>query len=279
MSKTKWIRGATASIATTPVVDGQLLLDYTKNTLNADVKVGNETTRRQIGGDPSAIDISYVRGLFADDDIVTEPTYSDFPVTGTTGKIYVDLSTGNTYKWENGEYVEFDAGNNSPTSFGFGFGRCDTAEATLAKVVTLSGYSLVAYGYVTVKFINAVPASSTMNINNQGAKEIHYRSAAIPAGVIKAGDTATFIYDGTRYQLVGIDSNINFVILTQTLTAGSTSVTFTGLPTTGTNLFDIYTSIPWVDYEELSGNASGTLTITYEAQETDMTVFLKIERY
>ena len=90
-------------------------------------------------------------------------------------------------------------------SLGNGYGTCATEEGTTAKVVTLSNYALKINGYVSVKFTYAVPTSATMNINGKGAKNIFYKGAAITAGVIKAGDLATFIYDGTQYQLVAID--------------------------------------------------------------------------
>lgn len=93
----------------------------------------------------------------------------------------------------------------TPQSLGFGYGTCSTAEATAAKVVTLSGYNLVTNGYVSVKFTNAVPANATMNINSRGAKNIWHRGANIKAYAIHAGDLATFIYDGTRYHLIGVD--------------------------------------------------------------------------
>ena len=84
-------------------------------------------------------------------------------------------------------------------------GTCATEEATTEKAVTLSGYSLVTGGVVAVKFTYAVPASATMNINGKGAKSIYYRGAAITAGVIEAGDVATFVYDGSQYHLLSID--------------------------------------------------------------------------
>lgn len=91
------------------------------------------------------------------------------------------------------------------TSLGQGYGTCSTAEATTAKAVSLSGYSLAKGGIVAVKFTYAVPASATMNINSKGAKAIYYKGAAITAGIIKAGDVATFIYDGSQYHLISID--------------------------------------------------------------------------
>lgn len=93
----------------------------------------------------------------------------------------------------------------SNESLGQGYGTCATEAATAAKVVALSHYALIKGGVVSVKFTNSVPASATMNINSHGAKAIFYKGAAITAGVIKAGDLATFIYDGTQYNLLSID--------------------------------------------------------------------------
>ena len=94
----------------------------------------------------------------------------------------------------------------TPQKLGFGYGTCGTAAATAAKAVTLSGYEIVTNGIVAVKFTYAVPASATLNINSKGAKNIYYRGAAITSGVIGAGDIATFIYDGTQYQLLSVGS-------------------------------------------------------------------------
>lgn len=93
----------------------------------------------------------------------------------------------------------------TPQGLGFGYGTCATAEATAAKVVTLSGYALVNNGFVSVKFTYGVPASATMNINSKGAKAIYWKGSAITDGVIQAGDTATFVYISNTYHLVSID--------------------------------------------------------------------------
>ena len=94
----------------------------------------------------------------------------------------------------------------TPMSLGFGYGTCTTAEATAAKVAALASYNLVKNGIVSVKFTYAVPANATLNINNRGAKNIFYRGAKITAGIIAAGDIATFVYDGAQYQLIAVDS-------------------------------------------------------------------------
>lgn len=98
----------------------------------------------------------------------------------------------------------------SNASLGQGYGTCATAEATAAKVVTLSGYALVTGGIVGVKFTYGLCASATMNINSKGAKSIFIDGAAVTATTAKrvlAGDIAYFIYDGTQYQFLGTDQS------------------------------------------------------------------------
>ena len=98
--------------------------------------------------------------------------------------------------WRNTTYTN--------VSLGQGYATCSTAAATVAKAATLSSYSLTTGGIVSVKFTNDVPASATLNINGKGAKAIRYRGSAITAGIIKAGDTATFIYS-SYYHLISVD--------------------------------------------------------------------------
>ena len=90
---------------------------------------------------------------------------------------------------------------------GHAYATCSTQESTTAKVVNLTGYVLADYGNVSVRFTYAVPANATLNINGTGAKAIYYKGSAITAGKIQAGDTATFVYDGSHYILVGTDKS------------------------------------------------------------------------
>lgn len=106
-------------------------------------------------------------------------------------------------------FVMLNQDNNTtytPMSLGFGYGTCTTAETTSDKFVGLSSYALVKNGMVSVKFKYAVPANATLNVNGKGAKNIYYHGHKVTAGIIAAGDIATFVYDGTQYQLIAIDS-------------------------------------------------------------------------
>ena len=89
--------------------------------------------------------------------------------------------------------------------FGQGYASCSTAAATTAKTASLSGYVLKTGGVVAVRFTYAVPASATLNINSTGAKYIYHHGTYLKAGVINAGDVATFMYNGSTYTLLAVD--------------------------------------------------------------------------
>lgn len=96
----------------------------------------------------------------------------------------------------------------TPQKLGSGYGTCTTAEATAAKVVTLTDYELVKNGIVAVKFSYPLCASATLNINGKGAKPVYVGGAAVTATnckSVQAGDTGYFIYDGTAYHFLGTD--------------------------------------------------------------------------
>lgn len=103
------------------------------------------------------------------------------------------------------------------------------------------------------------------------------------------GDSSVLYYNTTdnkvyecsitdTWEIYG-DSEIEFpqpTILTQTLAANATSVTFTNVPTTGDNLIDFFTSIP-LDYTDIIVSTPGQITLVYPAQESAVTVYCRIE--
>lgn len=64
-------------------------------------------------------------------------------------------------------------------------------------------------------------------------------------------------------------------IKTQTLAAGSTTVTFTNMPTTGTHLVKFYNSAG-INYSEIDNSTSGQVTLKFMAQEAAVTVYCEI---
>lgn len=120
-------------------------------------------------------------------------------------------------------------------SLGQGYATCSTDATTIAKTASLSKYSLETGGIVSVKFTYDVPAGSTLNVNSEGAQSIYYRGAAITDGIIKAGDTATFIYN-TYYHLISIDRwQDDITGLNEALDTKQDLLIFDGTPTTGSD--------------------------------------------
>lgn len=65
-------------------------------------------------------------------------------------------------------------------------------------------------------------------------------------------------------------------VMVQTLTAGSTTVTFTNIPTTGSNLIDFFTSTG-INYTAINTATAGQVTLTFEEQAVDVTVYCEIK--
>lgn len=139
---------------------------------------------------------------------------SNLPLSNNKkGDLYIVSGDGSEWIWVSdsssgtiSDYEQLGTVAKLPAELGFGYTTCSTGEFFPAKTASLSNYVLTTGGIVSVKFTNAVPSGSTLNISSTGAKAIYYKGAAITNGVIKAGDTATFIYS-TYYHLISIDSS------------------------------------------------------------------------
>jgi hypothetical protein len=65
-------------------------------------------------------------------------------------------------------------------------------------------------------------------------------------------------------------------VLTQTLTAGSTTVTFTNIPTTGDYLVDFYTSTG-INFKAINTATAGQITLTFDEQSSNVVVYCEIK--
>lgn len=111
------------------------------------------------------------------------------------------------YRLDNPSSMDANAKNGLITNTGDMFyGQCSTDATTQAKVVTISDFLLVAKGNVAIHFTKAISVDgATLNINSTGAKPIYYHGAALTRNVVKADNVVTLQYDGTRYNIVGIE--------------------------------------------------------------------------
>ena len=94
------------------------------------------------------------------------------------------------------------------TMIGVGYvGACygeSTTSSGSAFTASVNGYELVNGGVVSILFSGRdVPANATLNIGGTGAKAIWFNGEAIKQNIIKKDKIGVFVYDGTRYNLVG----------------------------------------------------------------------------
>ena len=88
---------------------------------------------------------------------------------------------------------------------GLGFGVSSEAATVQARTATIASFILLKNMPVTVTFQNAINVmGATLNISSTGAKPVFIQGAALQAGVVKAGDVVTLIYDGTNWNIVQI---------------------------------------------------------------------------
>lgn len=131
-------------------------------------------------------------------------------VTTDTGYMYVDdtdssriqINAGTADKLKTSRSIDGVSFNGSTNITHYG--TCSTAAATAAKVVALSGFTLVTGAKLVVKFSTTnTAANPTLNVNNTGAKSIMYRGSSVGAGYLATNRFYEFVYDGTNYQVIG----------------------------------------------------------------------------
>lgn len=86
----------------------------------------------------------------------------------------------------------------------FYYGTCTTAAATVAKVVTCSGFVLETGATIAVKFTYYnTGASPTLNVNSTGAIAIkQYGSTAASTYMWRSGEVVLFVYNGSYWELI-----------------------------------------------------------------------------
>lgn len=78
--------------------------------------------------------------------------------------------------------------------------------------------------------------------------------------------------NGTWHDVDGYDAPIT---VTGTLSASSTTISFTNAAISSNKMIDVYTNMPGLNYTDISVSGN-TLTLTYEAQSVDVSVKLLI---
>ena len=94
-------------------------------------------------------------------------------------------------------------------TLGFGYGTCETAGGTAAKTVSITNFILHPSSVVAVLFNNAFTASDpTLAINGGAAKPIKLYGNAMPMGKVHNKTILVMMYDGTQFNVIGIESQV-----------------------------------------------------------------------
>lgn len=111
--------------------------------------------------------------------------------------------------------------------------------------------------------------TSTNPIQNKAVAGVMLNTLSSVNTVTKAG----FLVDALAMK--ELSDKVNYTKVTGTLTIGETSITLSDTSITTDNKFDFYTSIYGVSPTSVTV-ASGSITIEFDAQETDMKVEVRV---
>lgn len=152
-------------------------------------------------------------------------------------------------------------------------GRKFTVDATDITVGLAPSGTLLGRVYVQLDLSNnSTPISFQVETGNSLTDPVQTANVNIVNGIWEF-NLATFDVSTSTLSNI-VDVAPKFTVTSQVLTAGNTQVTF-DVPTYGNNLIDFYTS-NGVGCIEIDTTVTGQVTLTYEAQNVNITVYMKI---
>lgn len=122
--------------------------------------------------------------------------------------------------------------------------------------------------------ISTLPTASS---ENEGYVYIVITDGTYAGQSAKAGDT--FVSDGSAWVLIPSADESGALVISQTLTAGQTSITFSNAAITADSAFSYWTSIKEGAFGISPTNAvatTGQLVLTFPAQSVDMIVKVEV---
>lgn len=148
-----------------------------------------------------------------------------------------------------------------------------TGTATAVVVTTKYGYfpdTLVEGARVAVKFEGSLTYITTLNVNGTGAKNVYYKGNSLTSGMISRYNTYDFIYDGTYWRIIGVDTNTDTHYTAKNIVGASTTAKANAAATNGNvhlNLVENSTvrsthNIKGENGVEVTSDASGNITIS-----------------
>ena len=154
------------------------------------------------------------------------------------------------------------------------YGTCSSEGASTTKIVSLSKFDTLITGVtIYVKFTNANTATSdcSLKVGSTDSKQIYYKGSAVRAKQApwKAGQIVSFTYDGTYWQIIGLDTNTEYTGITnQEAEALDTTDSTNKLISEASLALAIDTKINALDVDTISSGAGAGKTLA-TLSETD----------
>lgn len=237
------------------------------------------------------------------DDVLEYASRSTFPATGETGKIYVALDTNLTYRWSGTEYVEISPslalGETSSTAYAGNKGKANadaiaalqTAVGGLATVATTGDYddlidkpTIPTVNNATVTFTQGGTTKGTITLNQAADATIALDAGGGASALDDLSDVTITSATLTSGQVLKYNGSAwvndsgggsSWTDLTDTLLAGQTSLTIQDVAITVNSTIDVYTDTYGINPTNVVV-ATGTITLTFEAQSADLGVKVRI---
>lgn len=160
--------------------------------------------------------------------------------------------------------TEYRKGNVSISKDNLGLSNVENKSSATIRGELTSANVTNALGYTPLSSVtkDSIGLGSVANLN---------QSKAIK-NITRSGTTFTATaLDGTSFTFTQQDNNYAPTILTTTLAAGNTSLSFTNSNISSSTAIDVYTSSSDVSYKTMTVSGT-TLTLTFEAQSSSLAV-------
>ena len=195
------------------------------------------------------------------DDVLEYSAKSSFPTTGATGKIYVDLFNGKTYRWSGSTYVEISEslalGETSSTAYRGDYGK------TAYNHSQITGANPHA---ITPALIKALPSDGTAVKATADANGQTIASTYIK-GLSVSGKTITYTFGNGTTGTITTQDTVYTLPTASSTTLGGVKTTSTVTSTSGLTACPIIDGVPYYKNSTYSLSSFG---ITASAAELNV---------
>lgn len=216
------------------------------------------------------------------DDVLEYNSMSDFPVTGTSGKIYIALDTNLTYRWGGSSYVEISKslalGTTSSTAYRGDRGNTAYTHATDANRLTTAQaeglYKIATTQHGHVKSVTAV-AKSDITALGIPAQDTTYENKAAVSG----GTDESLVTTGEKYDWNSKAPTNEPIFTGRATVGGSVNGLATGTGTAGTTGSSSVAYVPslWTFDLDFTPVAGDIITIKIPVAGVNSGVWLSVD--